>query len=95
MLKLFGRRSAILMFIVIFVLCFSVAFYIFLRLRLRTRESELAELQAQIAEVQMDNDNINYLINEADADELYEHLARERGYVYPDEKVYYDVTPGK
>ena len=44
--------------------------------------------------VQMDNDSISYLINEADANELYEHLARERGYVYPDEKVYYDVTPG-
>lgn len=95
MSKLFGRRSVLLLFVVIFILSFSVAFYVFLRVRLRGREEELANLQAQIEQVQNDNDNISYLINEADADELYEHLARERGYVYPDEKVYYDVTPGK
>ena len=34
-----------------------------MRDRLRSREAELAQIQAQIAEVQMDNENINYLIN--------------------------------
>ena len=94
MSKLLGRHSALLMFIVVSILCFSVIFYFVLRVRLNVREADLEKIRAEIAEVQMDNDNINYLLNEADADELYEHLARERGYVYPDEKVYYDVTPG-
>ena len=40
-------------------------------------------------------EEIDYLINHADEAELYERLARDRGYAYPDEKVYFDVTPGK
>ena len=95
MSKVFSRHSAILMFLCIFILCFAIGLYVWLRIDLRGKEAQLAALQEELAEVQMDNDSINYLLNEADADELYEHLARERGYVYPDEKVYYDVTPGK
>lgn len=95
MKKLLKNHSVVLLFMGIFLLCFAIGLYIWLRLDLRGKEKQLADLQAQLAEVQMDNEGVNYLINDADTDELYERLARDRGYVYPDEKVYYDVTPGK
>ena len=41
-----------------------------------------------------ENKKMDNLINNADKAELYEHLAREHGYAYPDEKIFYDVTPG-
>ena len=95
MAKVFNKHSVILMALVAFILIFSVGFYAWMRIDLNQKQAELEGLNEQLAEVQMDNENIEYLINEADEKELYERLARERGYAYPDEKIYYDVTPGK
>lgn len=95
MLKLFNRHSYIMMFFVIFALCFSLGFFALIKIDTNEKKIQLDSLNQQYEELSRENDEVDYLINDADEAELYEHLARERGYVYSDEKVYYDVTPGK
>lgn len=93
-MKLFNRHSYIMMFFIIFALCFSVGLFAWIKIDTNEKKNQLEALNAQLEEYSQKNDEAEYLINEADEAELYEHLARERGYVYADEKVYYDVTPG-
>jgi cell division protein FtsB len=78
-----------------FILLFAIVFFVILQKNVNAKEAELKALQGELQELQEENSEVDYLINEADDAELYEHLARERGYVYPDEKIYYNVTPGK
>ena len=93
--KLFKGHSRILVFLAGFIFVFAVIFFAILQKNVKAKETELNALQDQLQELQEDNSEVDYLINEADEAELFEHLARERGYVYPDEKIYYNVTPGK
>lgn len=95
MSKLFSRHSFILVVLIVFVLVFSIGLFAWMKMDLNKKQQTLDALNEQLAQVQRDNENLEYLINEADEAQLYERLARERGYAYPDEKIYYDVTPGK
>ncbi len=89
-----GRRSIILMLSVIAIFCFSLVIFLWLTIDSNEKQIQLDSLNSRLALIQQENQEMDYLINNADEAELYEHLARERGYAYPDEKVYYDVTPG-
>ena len=89
-----GRHSIILVLSVVAILCFSLVIFAWLTIDSNEKQIRLDSLNSQLVALQQENQEIDYLINNADEAELYEHLARERGYVYPDEKVYYDVTPG-
>lgn len=52
---------------------------------------ELAK--AEYEQIQNDNQNTSNLLKNADEIDIVERIARERlGYVFPDEKVYYDVN---
>lgn len=93
-LKIFNRHSKILISLASFLLVFAVVFFAMLQKNVKTKQAELESLRLELQELQDENSELEYLINEADEAELFEHLARERGYVYPDEKVYYNVTPG-
>ena len=90
-----GRRhSKIMIIAVAAVALFAGSMYGVLKADINKKQIELDALNAQYEEISANNEEINSLINETDEAKLYEHLARERGYVYPDEKIYYDVTPG-
>ena len=93
-LNIFNRHSKILIALASFLLVFAVVFFAMLQKNVKTKQAELESLRLELQELQDENIELEYLINEADEAELFEHLARERGYVYPDEKVYYNVTPG-
>ncbi len=93
-LKIFNRHSKILIALASFLFVFAVVFFALLQKNVQTKQAELESLRLELQELQDENSELEYLINEADEAELFEHLARERGYVYPDEKVYYNVTPG-
>ena len=95
MLKLFNRHSYILMFFIVFALLFSLGLFAWIKIDTREQKQRLESLNAQLEALNMENEEVDYLLNEADEAQLYERLARERGYVYANEKVYYDVTPGK
>ena len=95
MLKLFNRHSYILMFFIVFALLFSLGLFAWIKMDTNEQKLRLESLNRQLEALNMENEEVDYLLNEADEAQLYERLARERGYVYADEKVYYDVTPGK
>lgn len=90
----FGRHSYILMFFLVCLLCFSLVFFMFLNSDVKKKEEKLVELNAYYDSVVVKNDELSYLLNDADEKELFEQLARSHGYAYPDEKIYYDITPG-
>lgn len=90
-----GRRSIILVLCMIIAIVASLAVFTTISIDINVKEDELAALEARLELLKQDNEEKEYLINNSDEAELYEHLARERGYAYPDEQVYYDVTPGK
>lgn len=95
MLKIFQRHSYILMFFIVFALLFSLGLFAWIKMDTKEQKLQLESLNRQLELLNMENEEAEYLLNEADEAQLYERLARDRGYVYADEKVYYDVTPGK
>ena len=90
----FNKHSKILVALASFLLVFAVVIFAILQKNVSSKQAELESLQKELQTLQDENGVLEYLINEADEAELFEHLARERGYVYPDEKIYYNVTPG-
>lgn len=88
------KHSKIMIVAVAAVILFAGSMYGVLRADINQKRTALDALNAEYEELSANNEEINSLINETDEAKLYEHLARERGYVYPDEKIYYDVTPG-
>ncbi len=95
MTKPSGRRSIILALCMIVAFVASITVFTTVSIDSNEKMNRLDSLKAQLEQLQQDNEEKEYLINHSDEAELYEHLARENGYAYPDEKVYYDATPGK
>ncbi len=93
--KTSGRRSIILVLCIIIAFVASVTVFTTISINSNEKQNKLDALNLQLEQLKQENQEMDYLINNSDEAELYEHLARERGYAYPDEKVYYDVTPGK
>ena len=93
--KASGRRSIILILCIIVAFVASVTVFTRISINSNEKQNKLDALNLQLEQLRQENQEMDYLINNSDEAELYEHLARERGYAYPDEKVYYDVTPGK
>lgn len=60
------------------------------------KKAEYEDLVGQEEEVSRDNDDLERVMNDGSEAERIERIARENDdYVYPDERVYIDVTPGK
>ncbi len=89
------KNSIILTFLMAITFFVSVIMYANTSIDTNKKKIQYDSLVDQLNSYLQTNEELDYLINNADEAELYEHLARERGYAYPDEKVYYDVTPGK
>lgn len=92
--KTSGRHSFILVFFAIAILVVSLCIFAWITIDSNEKQIQLDAINAQLQQIEQDNEEKDHLINDADKAELYEHLAREQGYAYPDEKIYYDVTPG-
>ena len=92
--KILFRHSALLLAAVVFLLGVFAISYRVQKKGNAQKERQIAELEQQIADAERDNERVRYLLTDADPIEMYEQFAREQGYVYPDEIVYVDVTPG-
>ncbi len=82
------KRTGILTKIVIAVLLlYGVGSLVWLSGREAKARAELAEQQRYRAELASQVDKLQYEIDNSDDPEVKEKLAREDGYVYPDEQI--------
>ena len=61
---------------------------------LSAKKQEKAQLETQLAEQNAENEAMADKLSNGDTDELKEQIAREDGYIKPDEQLVIDVTPG-
>ena len=77
------------------VFLYLLVSFINLQLDIGEKRASLSALKTQYAQQTAANDELSALLDKEDQNALMERVAREkRGYVYPDERVYYDITPG-
>ena len=62
---------------------------------IKAKQNEAESLSQAYQQQQIENEEKRRILADGNEKELIEKYAREnRGYVYPDERVYYDITPG-
>lgn len=73
------------------LVCYFVIALIGLQSDIREQKEQIADINAQADIQSADNRELNNLLNDSDLDSYVERIAREElGYVFPDERVYYD-----
>ncbi|MGN0520824.1 MAG: septum formation initiator family protein [Candidatus Fimenecus sp.] len=88
------KHSFILTLALLLAAGYFVISFISAQLEIREKEKEAAQIQAQIVAQQAENERLQAVVDGGDEKEYIERVAREKlGYVMPDEKVYYDITP--
>ena len=90
-----GRRSIIFIaaFLGIWVIFFSMLFKVKYTYRERLNEARVVAEELEL--IRNENDVLRSILASPDEAEIIERYARERrGYAYPDERFYYDITPG-
>ncbi len=79
--------------LVLFVI-FSIINITAKQIELSKKEKILEEKKAELAALQVSNDELQQLLDSGTQDELVERILRENGYVRSDEKVYVDLPKG-
>ncbi|MBQ2775089.1 MAG: septum formation initiator family protein [Clostridia bacterium] len=83
--------STILTVVFIALVCYFVISFIGLQTDVKAQKEEIAQINAQVNTQIADNRELNKLLNDSELDDYVERIAREElGYVFPDERVYYD-----
>ncbi len=73
------------------LVCYFVIALISLQSDIKEQKEQIADINAQADAQSADNRELNNLLNDSDLDSYVERIAREElGYVFPDERVYYD-----
>ena len=73
------------------LVCYFVIAFIGLQSDIREQKEQIADINAQADAQSADNRELNNLLNDSNLDSYVERIAREElGYVFPDERVYYD-----
>ncbi len=98
MMKAKRRKKQKHSFILSLALLLAVGYFVIslvsTHLEIRQKEQEAAAVQAQYEAQLAENERLQAVVDGGDESEYMERVAREKlGYVMPDEKVYYDITP--
>ena len=73
------------------LVCYFVIALIGLQSDIKEQKEQIADINAQADAQSADNRELDNLLNDSDLDSYVERIAREElGYVFPDERVYYD-----
>lgn len=89
--RLQKRHSTILMIVAAVAVCYFLISFFVMRSDLKSQEKYYAQLNTQLAEKKAENEELKKLVDSSDLDEYVEKIARdELGYVFPDERVYYN-----
>lgn len=65
------------------------------QLEIREKKQERAQKQQVLEQQQRENDYLKSVLQNDDKSDFMEQEARKHGYGYPNEKVFYDITPGE
>ncbi|NMP37408.1 MAG: septum formation initiator family protein [Clostridiales bacterium] len=88
-------NSFILTVAIIAVFGYFIMTFIQLRIDIKERNSEISRLTAEYNRKLAENEQIQGIIDNGNESDYFEIIAREQhGYIMPDERVYYDSTPG-
>ncbi len=79
--------------LVLFVI-FSIINITAKQIELSKKEKILEEKKAELAALQVSNEELQQLLESGTQDELVERILRENGYVKSDERVYVDIPKG-
>ena len=83
----------ILAFLLTIVLIYLTVTAIETTFKISDTSEKIKVAQEQLTDIKTENDNTENLLINANENDIIERIARERlGYVFPDEKVYYDVN---
>ena len=79
------------------VVCYFFVCFFGLRVRVNEATAEVEAVEVQVQQLQAHNEELQQVLDEGDLDSFVEKRARDEdlGYVYPDERVYYDMAAGK
>lgn len=90
------RHSIIFIVAAIGVSITFLSMFFKLQINIKERRNQADLILQEYEQLTGENERLRGLLDEADEAEIIERYAREnRGYAYPDERFYYDVTPGK
>ena len=88
--------------IILAVAAFALVCYFFisffsLRTQVAAKRAQVADLRTQVQQQDEKNEQLAQLLESGNFDAFVEQRARDAdlGYVYPDERVYYDMSAGK
>lgn len=88
------KHSFLLTLALLLLAGYFVISFVSAQLDIREKEKEAARIQARVEQQQQENARLQAVVDGGDEDAYIERVAREKlGYVMPDEKVYYDITP--
>lgn len=89
------KHSFILSMALLLIAGYFVIGLVQTQLQIREREKRAEEVSAQYEQQLAENKRLQSVVDGGDEKAYIERVAREKlGYVMPDEKVYYDITPG-
>lgn len=77
--------------------CYFVVSFCGLRSRVHDATADVQAVEVQVQQLQAHNEELQQMLDEGDLDAFVEKRARDEdlGYVYPDERVYYDMAAGQ
>lgn len=89
--RLKKRHSTILMIVFAVAVCYFLISFIVMQSDIKSQEKYNAQLRTQLADKKAENEELEKLVKSSDLDDYVEQIARrELGYVFPDERVYYN-----
>lgn len=89
--RLKKRHSTILMIVFAVAVCYFLISFIVMQSDIKSQEKYNAQLRTQLSDKKAENEELEKLVKSSDLDDYVEQIARrELGYVFPDERVYYN-----
>ena len=89
-----GKKRKNIVLIIAFAIftCYIGYELISLQIHIHQQNEALATLQQLCAEKKISNEELNHILENGDVVEYVEKIARENGYVDPDEQIYIDIS---
>lgn len=87
--------SVILLVAMLLVLSYFVFSIISTAVDNKRQSNEYEKLSDKLSDRLEENAELSELVDNGNESEVAEKYARENGYAYPDERLYYDATPGE